>query len=236
MITNKHNFEWMKEKWYVLVFLSFFFLSFLTIFLSFPPFSISSLSFFLLFNPNQKTNLSLHFTYSKSSFSLYHVFLIRYYFLSSFISLSCLIHFIQSVVFANVSLCIHLKYRSAMMISFSFPYYLYLLCVFSISQSGHFVVFSLSLKTCCCCHSHRESRTIMHDMWTKTQMIPKTLFNISFYENKKLNFDVCVISWCSETSINSHECKSFEIDAVTIKKSMTEYNHSFINVLAAHLF
>ena len=31
------------------------------------------------------------------------------------------------------------------------------------------------------------------------------------------------------------ECKSFEIDAVTIKKSMTEYHH-WINELAAHLF
>ena len=38
-----------------------------------------------------------------------------------------------------------------------------------------------------------------------------------------------------ERSINSQECKSFEIDAVTIKKSMTEYHH-WINVLAAHLF
>ena len=36
-------------------------------------------------------------------------------------------------------------------------------------------------------------------------------------------------------SINSQECKSFEIDAVTIKKSMTEYHH-WINVLAALLF
>ena len=33
----------------------------------------------------------------------------------------------------------------------------------------------------------------------------------------------------------SQECKSFEIDAVTIKKSMTEYHH-WINELAAHLF
>ena len=34
---------------------------------------------------------------------------------------------------------------------------------------------------------------------------------------------------------NSQECNSFEIDAVTIKKSMTEYLH-WINELAAHLF
>ena len=36
-------------------------------------------------------------------------------------------------------------------------------------------------------------------------------------------------------SINSQECKSFEIDAVTIKKSMTEYHH-WINGLAEHLY
>ena len=38
-----------------------------------------------------------------------------------------------------------------------------------------------------------------------------------------------------EGSINSQECKSFEIDAVTIKKSMTKYHH-WINGLAHHLF
>ena len=36
-------------------------------------------------------------------------------------------------------------------------------------------------------------------------------------------------------SINSQECKSFDIDAVTIKNSMTEYHHR-INGLAHHLF
>ena len=34
---------------------------------------------------------------------------------------------------------------------------------------------------------------------------------------------------------HSQEYKSFGIDAVTIKKSMTEYHH-WINELAAHLF
>ena len=33
----------------------------------------------------------------------------------------------------------------------------------------------------------------------------------------------------------ARNCKSFEIDAVTIKKSMTEHHH-WINELAAHLF
>ena len=38
-----------------------------------------------------------------------------------------------------------------------------------------------------------------------------------------------------KVSINSQECKNFESDAVTIKKSMTEYHH-WINGLAHHLF
>ena len=63
----------------------------------------------------------------------------------------------------------------------------------------------------------------------------KTLFNIVEERLKKLlNFDVSAVKWCSERSINSQECKSYEIDAVTIKKSMTEYHH-WINELAAHL-
>ena len=36
-----------------------------------------------------------------------------------------------------------------------------------------------------------------------------------------LNFDVCVV--CLHESLNSQECKSFEIDAVTIKKYVAEY-------------
>ena len=58
----------------------------------------------------------------------------------------------------------------------------------------------------------------------------QTLFNIVEDRFKKI-----VELWCSEGSINSHECKSFEIDAVTIKKSMIEYYH-WINDLAHHLF
>ena len=74
------------------------------IFLSFPSFSISSLSFFLLFNPNQNLFFIVS-SFIKSSFFFYHVFLIRYSFLSSFISLSCLIQFFQVIcVFANFSL------------------------------------------------------------------------------------------------------------------------------------
>ena len=33
--------------------------------------------------------------------------------------------------------------------------------------------------------------------------------------------------------VNSQECKSFEIDAVTVKKSLTEYHH-WINGRAHH--
>ena len=66
--------------------------------------------------------------------------------------------------------------------------------------------------------------------------ILKTLFNIVEDQfKKKMNFDVCVVWWCSEGLMNSQESKSFEIDAVTIKKSMTEYHH-WINGLADHLF
>ena len=57
----------------------------------------------------------------------------------------------------------------------------------------------------------------------------KTLFNIEEDQLKKfLNFDVCVVLWCTDGSINSQECKRFDIGAVTIKKSMIEY-HNLIN-------
>ena len=38
-------------------------------------------------------------------------------------------------------------------------------------------------------------------------------------------YDVCVIYWCSDASINSQEYESFDIYAVIIKISMTEYHH-----------
>ena len=64
----------------------------------------------------------------------------------------------------------------------------------------------------------------------------KTLFNIVEAPFKNLlNFDVCVVRWCSDGPINSQECKSFEIYAVTIKISMTEYHHR-INSQANHSF
>ena len=36
-------------------------------------------------------------------------------------------------------------------------------------------------------------------------------------KKKKINFDICVVWWCSDGSMNRQEYKSFEIDAVTIK-------------------
>ena len=53
-----------------------------------------------------------------------------------------------------------------------------------------------------------------------------------------LNIDVCAVyKWCSDGSINSQEYKSFEICAVTLKISMTEYHHlQWINGQAYHLF
>ena len=53
----------------------------------------------------------------------------------------------------------------------------------------------------------------------------KTLFNIVEAPFKKLlNFDVCVVWWCSDGPLNSQEYKSFEIYVVSIKISMTEYH------------
>ena len=69
-------------------------------------------------------------------------------------------------------------------------------------------------------------------------MLPllKTLFNIVEAPFKKLlNFDVCVVWWCSDGPLNSQEYKSFEIYVVSIKISMTEYHH-WINDLVDHLF
>ena len=64
----------------------------------------------------------------------------------------------------------------------------------------------------------------------------KTLFNIVEAPFKKnLNFDVCVVWWCSDGPLNSQEYKSFDIYTVSIKISMTEYHH-WINDLADHLF
>ena len=64
----------------------------------------------------------------------------------------------------------------------------------------------------------------------------KTLFNIVEVPfNKLLNFDVCVVWWCSDGPLNSQEYKSSEIHAISINISMTEYHH-WINDLVDHLF
>ena len=103
-----------------------------------------------------------------------------------------------------------------------------------------------------------QSRCDVIETWNKTTRLPgwhkltiwnysnftliwlahvlKTLFNIVEAPFKKLlNFDVCVVWWCSDGPLNSQEYKSFEIYAVSIKISMTEYHH-WINNLVDHLF
>ena len=50
-----------------------------------------------------------------------------------------------------------------------------------------------------------------------------------------MRFDVCVVLWSSNESINSQAYKSFEIYTVTIKISMTECHH-FINCSSYDLF
>ena len=84
-----------------------------------------------------------------------------------------------------------------------------------------------------CSISNRHTGTMHIDMLTL-----KTLFNIVeaplllFFN---IYFDVCVAWWCSDGPVNSQEYKSFEIYAVSIKISMTEYHH-WINDLVDHLF
>ena len=52
------------------------------------------------------------------------------------------------------------------------------------------------------------------------------MFNIVEAPLKELlNFDICVVWWCSDGPINSKEYKSFEIYVATIKIWMTEYHH-----------
>ena len=46
---------------------------------------------------------------------------------------------------------------------------------------------------------------------------------------------VLIVWWCADGPINSQEYKSFEIYAVSIKISMTEYHH-WINGVADQLF
>ena len=97
-ITNKQHFEWIKGKSYF----HFFCLS--DYFPSFPPFSISSLSLSLSFNPNQDVSF-IASSFIKSSLYLHHVCLFRYSFFS-FISLSCLIQSFQTFVFVSI-FCIY---------------------------------------------------------------------------------------------------------------------------------
>ena len=147
----------MKGNWYFLVFyLCCIFSDYFSVFSSI---SISSLSFFLLFNPNQKKNLSLLLLL------LNHFSLLITFFL--FGILFCLLLSLCIALFNFSVIClwkhfsfIHLKSRSVV-ISFSFPFYCYLFCVFHISK----LLFRFSLFHSCktCSHSHREIRTNMRD-------------------------------------------------------------------------
>ena len=52
----------------------------------------------------------------------------------------------------------------------------------------------------------------------------KTLFNIVMAPFKRwLNFDVCVVWWCSDGPVNSHEYKCIDFYLVTIKMSMAVF-------------
>ena len=60
----------------------------------------------------------------------------------------------------------------------------------------------------------------------KWKVTLKTLFNIVEAPFKKLlNFHVCVEWWYSDGPLNNQEYKSFDIYAVSIEISMTEYHH-----------
>ena len=110
------------------------FLSLLIIFLSFFSSIFDFLAVFLSFVQSQSRFFFHCFFFIKSSFSLYHVFLIRYSFLSSFISLNWLVLINAfSHCLCKLFSFIHFKYCSVV-ISFSFPFYLYLFCVFHFSK------------------------------------------------------------------------------------------------------
>ena len=90
-IPNKQNFDWMKEKSYFLVFLSLVFLSFLILLLSFPPFSIISLSFFLWLIVQSQSRFVLSLLLlllnhlSLSLFITFFLFVILFFFLYLFV-------------------------------------------------------------------------------------------------------------------------------------------------------
>ena len=64
------------------------------------------------------------------------------------------------------------------------------------------------------------------ETWPSSPYYLKTLFNIVEAPYKTLlNCDAGVVWRCSDGPINSQEYKSFEIHAVTVKISMTEYHH-----------
>ena len=114
---------------------------------------------------------------SKSAFSLYHVFLIHYsFFLLLFL---CLVLFNSFSHLSLQTFLFHSFEISLRCISFSFPFFLYLFCVFHFSELLYFF-FSLfhSLKTCS--HSHREIRTNIHSYDKGTKRNVNELMNHPF--------------------------------------------------------
>ena len=140
---------------------------FLIIFLSFPPFSISSLSFFLLFNPNEKKILSLLLILLNhlSLFIAFFLFVIIFFLLFSL----CLILF-WIIFFSQSSLqtfllfiwdIVLLWYRSL----FRFTSYLLIL------RFPFLKVVVIYLQ-----HAAREIRTNMHDRGTFMKRNANALF------------------------------------------------------------
>ena len=136
------------------MFLSF---SFLIIFLSFPPFSISSLSFFLVFYDPIFISLFAYFV--KPSCCLHHILFIRYSCLSSILLLSCIISVIH---LCKLFSFIHSDYCSVV-ISVSFPFYLYFLCFFPFLK----VVIVFFQHAAILIEREREIGRNMHDKGTK---------------------------------------------------------------------
>ena len=105
-------------------------------------------------------------------------FLFLILFSSSFISLSCLvIQFFQSFVFVQLFSFIHLEYRSVV-ISFSFPFYLFLFCVFHFSKllfCLFIFLYSILLK-----HAAILKERFGQTCMTKEQSEMPMLINITF--------------------------------------------------------
>ena len=159
----------MKEKLYFQIFLSFFpFYLFWLFFFLFLHFRFPRCHSFFCSIPIKICSFIVS-SFIKSSFFLYHGFLIRYSSLSYFISLSCLIQFFQSFVFANFSLSfiwniVPLWYRSLFRLTFTYSAFPFLKVVIS------FFLYSVLLKHAAIlkerfgqtCMTKEQSEMLMH--------------------------------------------------------------------------